>query len=512
MNRRAISGLREILALLAVATSGVSAPTAATVALKAGLVSGTQTSSTGVHVFKGVPYAAPPVGPLRWRPPQPVTHWDGLRKADEFGPKCMQGIPGLPAMSEDCLLLNVWTGAVSASEKRPVMVWFHGGGFTGGSGSSAQYNGEELAKKGAVLVTANYRLGVFGFFASPELTAESEHHASGNYGLMDAIAVLRWVRNNIAAFGGDPRNVTIFGQSAGASMVSCLVGSPEAKGLFRHAIAESGAWMGLRMSAMTPLSRAEQLSGKLMESTCASSLAELRAKSADDILQNGRGTGPIVDGWIVPEDLSTVFAEGRQNAVDLLVGSNKDEGAAALKRTGAELFTNISRRLFGDRTDEYLKLYPAGTDAEANLSQGASYRDEVGYEMRLWARLQQKLGGGKQSAPNVFVYYFTHEPPPSPAQPYKGAFHTAEIPYVFHNFEAGRQWTDGDQMLADQMSSYWINFAKNGNPNGGGLPVWPEYRDKSVSEVMVLGEKFDVQPDAARVAFWDGELMKLRAK
>ena len=291
-----------------------------------GLISGTNGTSSDIRVFKGIPFAAPPVGELRWQPPQPPAAWGGVRKSDQFGPRCMQPVPGAlggtpsPGASEDCLYVNVWTGAKSASERRPVIVFAYGGGFISGAGSEPRYDGESLAKKGVVFVTFNYRLGVFGFFAHPELTELSPHKASGNYGLMDFIAVLNWVHRNIENFGGDPKRVTIMGESAGSAMVAAMVGSLEGQGLFQRAIAESGAWMGLGIGRMAERAPAEQMGKEL------GTLADLRSKPADELMRRGSGTGIIIDGWIITEDLSVTFMQGRQNDVDVLVGSNQDEG------------------------------------------------------------------------------------------------------------------------------------------------------------------------------------------
>src|SRR5215475_13806196 len=299
MRRAALMVIGCLLSGAQLASAAISDP----VKTDTGLISGTAGTARDIRVFKGIPFAAPPVGPLRWQPPQPPAAWIDVRKADEFGPRCMQTIPGArgggraPVVSEDCLYVNVWTGAKSASERRPVIVFAYGGGFTSGAGSEPRYDGEALAKKGVVFVTFDYRLGVFGFFAHPELTDEYDHQASGNYGLMDFIAALKWVQRNIANFGGDPKRVTIMGESAGAFMVASLVGSPEAKGLFQRAIAESGAWMGLGIGRMSLRGPAEESGKKL------GSLAELRMKSADEMMRIGRSTGVLIDGWVIPEDL-----------------------------------------------------------------------------------------------------------------------------------------------------------------------------------------------------------------
>ncbi len=476
--------------------------------IETGLVSGVAGSNSEVRVFKGIPFAAPPLGDLRWRAPQPPAKWKGVRKADEFSPVCMQNrFPGAntsgPAPSEDCLYLNVWTAAKSSSERRPVIVWTYGGGFSSGSGSLAMYNGEALAAKGAVVVTYNYRLGVFGFLAHPELTKESGHHASGNYGMMDMSAVLHWVQRNIAKFGGDPKRVTIDGESAGAILTSVMVGSPEGKGLFQRAIGQSGAWMGINIGHMTPLSQAEEAGEKFAKSMSASSIAELRAKPADELLKNGRGFwGIVVDGWYVPEDLSVTFQHNRENDVDLLVGSNHDEGTFFVRPgTGnAEQFMATAKRRFGDLADNYLKLYPASSNEQAGESQLASMRDELGFDMRTWAQVQAHRGKGK-----AYLYYFTHVPPSAPGRPSRGATHTADLAYMFDNQPPGVTWSDVDHKLADIMSSYWVNFAATGNPNGKGLPEWPAYADNGNTKPIVLGDTVMVGTgiDPKMLAFYD---------
>lgn len=309
-----------LLALVAGA-SILSAAIPEPVKIDSGLITGTTTTSDEVRVFKGIPLAAPPVGDLRWKAPQPPAKWEGVRKADQFGPTCLPNRGG----SEDCLYINVWTGAKAASERRPVIVWTYGGGFSGGSGSEPRYDGEMLARKGAVVVTYNYRLGVFGFLAHPDLAKESSHHTSGNYAMMDMQAALRWVQKNIESFGGDPQRVTIDGESAGAIMVAAMVGSPEGKGLFKRAAAQSGAWMGTSIARMTTREQAEAAGVKLAQSLSAGSIVELRTKSADDLVKARGNVSIVVDGWFVPEDLSATFAKAQENDVDLLVGSNHDE-------------------------------------------------------------------------------------------------------------------------------------------------------------------------------------------
>src|ERR1700733_1507882 len=354
------------------------------VRLDTGMISGATTGTPEVRFFKGIPYAAPPVGDLRWRAPKPAAHWEGTRQADQFGPVCMQG-GGNQKMSEDCLYLNVWTGA-QASEKRPVMVWIYGGGYNTGSGSQPMYDGEALARKGAVVVTLNYRLGVFGFFSYPELTKESDRRGAANFGVMDSIAALQWVQRNIARFGGDPKHVTIFGESAGAGMVANLMTIPSAKGLFVRAIGESSAWSTARIAPLSTLADAELEGVKLADAVNAKSLAELRAKPAEAIQKAGRGTGPVVDGYLIREDPGKVFAAGKQIDVPVLAGSNRDESFGGNPKSAAE-FVEQARKRFGDLADAYLKLYPADSDEQARESAFYSGRDEMAFVMRNWARL-----------------------------------------------------------------------------------------------------------------------------
>lgn len=457
--------------------------------------------------------------------------WEGVRAADQFGATCTSGAggggggrgqakggapkgnpdqakaapkaaapargPAGPPASEDCLYINVWTSAKSASERLPVIVWTYGGAFTQGSGSVPGYDGEALAKKGAVVVTYNYRLGMFGFFAHPDLAAESDHHTSGDYAMLDFLTALKWVRKNIAAFGGDPRRVTIAGESAGAIMVSAMVGSPEGKGLFHRAIAQSGAWMGLSAAKMRTREETEA-AGKMAAGS--HTIAELRAMPLQDLAQNLRGVqaGVIVDGWIVPEDESATYAKGKQNDVDILVGSNRDEGTFfGGGPVQAEQAKMRAQQTYGALAAEFLQLYPADTDTAAAASSLARTRDEVGWHMRTWAELQAKRGR------KAYLYYFTHVPPGSGA---RGASHTAELNYMFGNPPANGSWTEADQKLSDLMTSYWVNFAATGDPNGKGLPAWQPYNAKNNDgKAMVLGDtvQFGPQIDTPRLAFFD---------
>jgi para-nitrobenzyl esterase len=514
-----------LLAAASVANAAVTEP----VKLDSGLLGGSTASSPGVRAFKGIPFAAPPVGALRWKAPQPVAKWDGVRDASKFGNVCIQQagptqglqarlniavLPDSPPLAEDCLYLNVWTGAAAASEQRPVMVWFFGGAFTEGGGSVPLYDGDALARKGAVVVTINYRLGAYGFFAHPALTAESAHKASGNYGLMDMLASLEWVKKNIAAFGGNPSNVTVFGQSAGAMAIGSLVSSPQSKGLFQRAISQSGAWMGLGFSpSMRTRAEAEEAGVKAATEAGLSTAEQLRALSAADVAAKLRSGGcpacMIVDGWVIPEDPSTVFAAGRQNAVDVLVGANKDESFFSAKVT-PEQFEQQARMRYGDLADEYLKVYAHSTEAEASRSSHDGGGDGAFWHMRLFADFEAKKGK------KAYLYYFTQNPPAPAGQPELPATHASEVPYVFNNLGQLPLFPDRsiaelsvasapDKKVADEMSSYWVNFARAGDPNGPGLPAWAAHRPLDATHAAILdadpaSEKL---PAPARLAFYD---------
>jgi para-nitrobenzyl esterase len=483
--------------------------------LESGLLGKGADSSPGIRVYKGIPFAAPPVGALRWQAPQPVAKWEGVRDASRFGNVCLQPagptggpgarlniavLPDSPPLGEDCLYLNVWTGASSASERRPVMVYFFGGAFTEGAGSVPLYDGDALARKGAVVVTMNYRLGPYGFFAHPALTAESQHQASGNYGLMDMLASLRWVQRNIAAFGGDPGNVTVFGQSAGAMAIASLVASPQAAGLMHRAISQSGAWMGLGPSgAMRTLKQAEEVGLKAASDAGVTTLVQLRAMSASDVTEKFRSAGMIVDGWVIPEDPSTTFAAGRQNAVDVLVGSNKDEALVPGAST-IEQLEQQARETWGPLAQQFLALYPHATDEEAQLSAAQQSNDGTFWHMRLYADYQVQRGR------KAYVYFFARNPPAPAGQPLIAAAHAAELPYVFNNLGELPLFPDRsdpqlaavsapDLRLAEQMSSYWVNFARSGDPNGAGLPVWQQHEVGGSERALVL----DAEPSAAQL-------------
>jgi para-nitrobenzyl esterase len=476
-----------------------------TVRVEAGLISGTRSLDGEVSLFKGIPYASPPVGSLRWKAPQPVSHWDGIKKCEAFGPNAMQGKPVpfgvytteflIPdtLISEDCLYLNVWTAAKSPGEKRPVFMWIHGGGFVTGSGSVPIYNGESMARKGAVFVTINYRLGVFGFFSHPELSQESPSHASGNYGILDQIAALQWIQRNISAFGGDPNNVTIDGQSAGSFSVNCLVASPLAKGLFKHAIAESGAiFIPNSMTGLTDLKSEEADGLKMASSLKAESLSDLRRIPAAELQARAKPLGyrPMIDGYLLPESIESIFREGKQNDVDLLTGWNEDDGILFGPARGAASYGELINHQFGEDAKTFLSYYPATNDSVAASSQMASSRDMIfGIQNYTWANLQSTTGKKK-----VFLYHFARRLPATGNFVRYGAFHSGEIVYALDNLPfLHRPWTSLDSELAGIVSSYWMNFARTGDPNGKGLPDWPAYRVDGKME-MWIGEKPSARP------------------
>ncbi len=458
-----------------------------------GFISGTVNKTKDIHIFKGIPFAAPPVGELRWKAPQPVIPWTGTRACTAFGASPMQASPAPFSMwtaeflipkepiSEDCLTLNVWTGAKSDKELRPVLVWIYGGGFSSGGSACPIYDGEAMAKKGIVFVSINYRVGIFGFFAHPDLSKEAASHASGNYGLMDQIAGLQWVKKNIEAFGGDPDDVTIAGQSAGSMSVNCLVASPLAKGLFNKAIGESGASFTRGNAA---LKGAEEEGVKIMNSLNAKSISDLR-KVPDSVLMKKSMAfrGPIIDGYVLPESIAEIFKKGNDNKVTLLTGWNEDEGFVFGKAKDANEFIKSLSDKFGEDAAEASKYYPANNNFEAAASEIKLSRDETfGVQNYAWANQHDRNGG------IVFVYRFLRKVPATGEYVKYGAFHTGEVPYAYNNLKfVDRPWEEVDHKLAAVMSDFFANFIKTGNPNGPGVPEWKRYVADS-KLIMGLGD------------------------
>lgn len=489
--------------LLAVA-SCVALPSHAsdTLRVEGGRISGKASADGHISIYKGIPFAAPPVGDLRWKAPQPVKPWKGIRACDAYGPSPVQSepvpfsmwsaeflIPKTP-ISEDCLYLNVWTekqGKTAA--KKPVVVWIYGGGFVSGGAGCAIYDGEATARKGVVFVSINYRVGAFGFFAHPELTKESGKNASGNYGLMDQIAALKWVKKNIAQFGGDPANVTIAGQSAGSMSVNCLVVSPQAKGLFQKAIAESGAGFGRNYP---PRKQAEEGGLKAGEKLNATSIAALRKVSADDILKNVTAfRGPITDGFVLPESVGSIYDSGKQNPVSLLTGWNQNENAIAKPKPAAD-FQAQYNQLYGPVAQTFFQHYPAQTNEQAAHSQNELARDaSFGMQNYSWAVAQSRQG--KTS----YVYRFTRKLPATGIYAHYGAFHTGEVAYAYDNLRfidrSLRPLGATDDQLANLMAAYWVNFIKTGNPNGTGLPQWPAF-NPNAPQLIWLGDEVKAGP------------------
>lgn len=500
-----------VFLLVAMIASGTAI---AQVKTDSGAVEGTTSADGKVQIFKGIPYAAPPVGSLRWKEPQPVAKWEGVRKATEFGAHCMQGpIFGDMAFrdagqSEDCLYLNVWTPKAEAGAKLPVMVWIYGGGFQAGATSEGRQNGEALAHKGVVVVSMNYRLGIFGFFAHPELTKESPHHASGNYGLLDQTAALQWVHRNITAFGGDPDSVTIFGESAGSFSVSAQMASPVSKGLVHRAIGESGAFFGRTLSAKT-LAECEADGKKFGEANSAATLEQLRAMDAAKLLEavltggNAFRFGPDIDGYFFPESPAEIYRKKQQARIPLLAGWNHDEGNFHMffgkEAPTKENYAKKVGDMAGLGSAEMLRLFPGATDEQAQQSAGqVSTANFIGYSTWKWIEMQTELKG-----PAVYRYEFDQAPPlpeggaPPGATPM--AYHSAEIEYVFEMLNSKKlPWSKADFDLSDQMGSYWSNFAKTGDPNGPGLPKWPRYAPKEHYEVMHLVSEPHSAPDTQR--------------
>lgn len=491
-----------------------------------GAVESTTAAVNGVRSFKGIPFGAPPVGALRWREPQPVKNWEGVRKADEFGPRCMQRTgPGADywfrsnGMSEDCLYLNVWTAAKSGNEKLPVLVYIYGGGFQNGDGSEPRYDGANMASKGMVAVSVNYRLNVFGFFAHPELTKESPNKASGNYGFLDQAAALAWVKKNIAAFGGDPNRVTIAGESAGSISVSALMASPVSKGLMQGAIGESGALI----STLPPRSLAEtEKDGKEFGAAAgAETLAALRAMTAEQIQEaTTKGPGmrfrPNLDGYFLPKTLAEIFRAGEQAKIPLLAGSNTEEMPARMVLgTGEPTAENLAgavKRFYGDKAEDVLQAYAAKTPEEVlQAATDLASARFIGHGTWKWTELHLQTGGKP-----VYRYMYARVrpkftppggqagPPAAPGfapSPPRGAAHSAEIQYAMGNLDLDKRyaWEAEDHKVSEVMQAYFVNFIKTGDPNGGGLPKWPAYTSPGYMRMRIdVKSQAEAEPERER--------------
>jgi len=449
---------------------------------ESGQVEGIQ--EDGYMSFKGIPFAAPPVGELRWKDPQPVERWEGVLKADTFACGCSQA-QNLRPQGEDCLYLNIWTPANFASEKLPVMVWIHGGGFSAGAPLESTYFGEKLTRKGVIYVSVAYRLGQLGFLAHPELSAESPNKVSGNYGILDQIAALKWIQRNIEAFGGDPHKVTIFGESAGAISVSILCASPLAKDLFTGAISESGGNFGpveqdSRQDGIVSLKGAENIGIEFMKQMGATSIEELRKMDPRDFFENraaGRGGfWPNADGYVIPDDQYKLYEAGKYNDVNVIIGTNSDEGGMFSRPSYPEDYKHRTEQRFGDFAEKIFKAYPGDTEEQTYTSSADIFRETAfAWPSWAWARLQSRTGNSK-----VFMYYFDQKQPENPRMPIKlrGAPHAAEIKYVLENIDPNR-YGEEDLKLSDMMGTYWTNFAKYGDPNGDNLPVWTEFSEEN---------------------------------
>jgi para-nitrobenzyl esterase len=498
----------KLVCALAVAGLGLGISTRSyadllTVKTEQGKVTGKTINNGKVKAFLGLPYAAPPVGDLRWKAPGPPAKWRGERDAGKFGARCAQGkvyddmVFEDAGESEDCLFLNVYapTDATDKS-KLPVMFWIHGGGYAGGASSEPRHNGDFLPLKGVVLVTINYRLGVFGFLATSDLAKEA-NGAAGNYGLMDMVAALQWVKENIKKFGGDPGNVTIFGESAGSFAVSTLMAAPGAQGLFHKAIGESGAAFSDVLS-MDTLAVREKKDDEWVSGLGVKSLAELRAMPTDKVLEAVKakrgGFSSVVDGKLLTEPVPDTYAAGKQAHVPLLAGWNRDEGSFLGDGMTAEKWKAMAATLFKDRAAEFLTLYPGDTDEQA-VNSAIDYGSDAFIAFSTWKWLEADR---KTSDAPVYRYHFELRATPSKYHLGTFAFHSDDIEYVFGTLDTrpGFVVRPEDRTLSDQMMSYWTNFAKTGDPNGAGLPTWPRYgKDDSL---IHLNDPITSGPDTLR--------------
>ena len=468
-----------------------------------------------VLIFKGIPYAEPPIGDLRWSAPQPKTPWEGVLDCTSFGPSPMQAVPQAFFMwseeflipkspiSEDCLYLNIWTAATSNKDKKAVIVWINGGGFTSGSGSVPIYDGTELAKKGVVYVSINYREGIFGFFAHPLLTEESPNKSSGNYGLLDQIAALKWVKAHIENFGGDPNNITIAGQSAGSISVSTLIASPLTKGLFQKAIPQSGTGIlpmaPAQANVSNSIKNAELTGLKVAQELKVTSLEELRALSAQLLMNIQIRFSPNIDGYLMPASARELFKKEVNNKVALLTGWNENEGLVFGPPPSDEEFKDSLKANYGDLAEELSALYPASTKEELQASVADFARDQLfGAQNYTLAKIM-----ASQGIP-TYVYRFQRDVPAKGQYVGFKAFHTAEVPYALHTLhKVDRPWEESDRELSELMSTYWVNFAKTGNPNAASLPKWNLF-DNTSKQVMYFDQYSSSKPlaDAERLDFF----------
>ncbi|MBL7791393.1 MAG: carboxylesterase family protein [Saprospiraceae bacterium] len=506
--------LPALLSLLVLWSTSIFAQLDSDVALprvttKQGIVEGAHDS--GIRTFKGIPYAAPPVGELRWKAPQPPASWQDVRKADAFGPRAMQAPIFSDMMfrsngvSEDCLYLNIWTPAKTGREKLQVLVYFYGGGFVAGDGSEYRYDGEMMARQGIVAVTVNYRLGIFGFFSHPELSQESPYRASGNYGLLDQSAALRWVSENIAAFGGDPRKITIAGESAGSVSVSAQMASPLSKDLIAGAIGESGSLLGT-LSAV-PLADAEKAGLEFVKAAKAGSLAELRAMPAEKLLEAATKFGPFrfsmaIDGYFFPKSPLEIYKAGEQAQIPLMVGWNSEEsnyrGLLGPVKPNLDNYNKAVKDNYGDKAAQVLAVYRATTDAEVEQVATDLAGDRfIGFSTWRWSKLHRLTG--KQP---VYRYLYARPRPllrnhPDDAIPPKGAVHSAEIEYAMGNLPTNRvyDWQPEDYKVSAIMMAYFAQFIKTGNPNGLGLPAWPALNNNKSVPVMFIDVHTRVEED-----------------
>lgn len=484
--------------------------------VQGGAIAGAAGADGATLHFLGVPFAAPPIAGLRWRPPQAVEPWQGVLETLHAAPACPQPLPPPGSFyqneffrtserqSEDCLYLNIWTRA-RTPQTLPVMVWFHGGAFVQGSGSLPSFDGEALARRGVIVVTVNYRLGPLGFLALPALDRESANNVSGNYGLLDMIAALGWVRRNIAAFGGDPENVTIFGQSAGAVGVNAMMASPLARGLFRRAIVQSFPMAGARLGEpMQTLAQAERGGQSFARALGVETLAELRLVSSADLIRAmgssaaAFGLRPNMDGHVLPNELPETIATGQGNGTELLIGATYNEGSVLLSPTTPESLATWVRQQFGAQGAQVAKFYSGSDDDAATAAQ-----DRLQSDYWLAAARREALAFDERGKP-AYVYRFTRSAPG--ADPIKvGAFHSGELAYVFGTQASiDRPWRDRDRELSEQMQQYWSNFARTGDPNGPGLPEWPRY-GATADGVMELGDATEANAalDPERIALFD---------